>query len=349
MSISYKRITYQTRLQIECLLKAKIPLKQIAFQLNYHLSTIYREYTRGLYTHLNGDYTTEKRYSADIAQQKADFNRTTQGAQLKIANDYDFVKFVEKMIVKEKLSPNAVLLYIKKHNLKFRTKVCRATLYNYIYGGVFLNVGAKHLLRKGKMRRKSKNSKISKSLPFGNSIEKRPSSVSSRDIFGHWEMDSIIGKRDGKGDTLLCFTERKTRFEIIFRSDKTARSTVRAINCLERKYGTRLFRHIFKTITCDNGAEFKSDRFEKSPYTHKRRTSLYYCHPYSSWERGSNENQNAFIRRFVPKGTPIETLSNDDIASIQRYINNYPRAIFDGATSQELFANELSNLQKLLK
>ena len=107
----------------------------------------------------------------------------------------------------------------------------------------------------------------------------------------------------------------------------------------------RLFdRQIFKSFTCDNGCEFtNTEGMEYSP-SGKQRTTIYYCHPYCSSERGSNENQNGFIRRFIPKGTPISKYTPQEIKEIQNFINHYPRGIFNYQNSATLFENELQNL-----
>ena len=117
------------------------------------------------------------------------------------------------------------------------------------------------------------------------------------------------------------------------------------LNSLEKKVGSTNFKKIFKSITFDNGTEFSDvTGMEFSPYTKKRRTTVYYCHPYCSSERGSNENQNGFIRRFMPKGTAISRYSNDYIEYVQNFINTYPRAIFNGQNSAKLFKQELDKL-----
>ena len=160
------------------------------------------------------------------------------------------------------------------------------------------------------------------------------------------EGDSVIGTIK-KGETVLTMTERLTRMELIFKSPgKTEASTVAMLNRLERRIGSGNFRKIFKTITFDNGTEFSDvNGLEYSPYTKKKRTSVYYCHPYCSSERGSNENQNGFIRRFIPKGTVISSYSKEYIQNVQDYINNYyPRAIFNGENSQKRFVRELEKL-----
>ena len=341
----YRRIHRSDRDKIEALYNAGLPVKTIAAELGFSQVSIYAELKRGFYSHRNSDWTETVKYSADKAQRSADYWASSKGASLKIGNDHAFATFVEDMVLAG-YSPEAILGYIKRHNLQFKTKVCRVTLYNYIYNGVLGRISAKNLLRKGKMKRKHKKEPITKQLPkMEHSIEKRPKEVLARLSFGHWELDSVIGTAE-RGKTLLSLTERKTRMQLVFVApDKTAVSVVRCLNKIERKVGSFAFRKIFRTITCDNGPEF-SDAvgIETSPYTKKRRTTLYYCHPYCASERGSNENQNAFIRRFVPKGIPICEFSDRQIKDAQRFINNYPRRIFDFFSASDLFTAELSAL-----
>lgn len=341
----YKTFRKSTRDKLEALYNARIPVKKIAVELGFTETSIYRELKRGFYMHRNSDWTETRKYSADKAQLSADLNSTAKGAPIKLGKDKAFAEFVEMMILEHHYSPSAILDYIKENNLEFKTKVCRVTLYSYIDKGVFLNVTNKNLLRKGKMKRKHRKVKNIKQLPKENSIEERPKEVSKRNTFGHWELDSVVGTLK-KGETLLVLTERLTRMELIFKSkDKSAASTVLMMNRLERKLGSRNFRKIFRTITCDNGTEFSNTLgMEISPYTRSRRTTIYYCHPYCSSERGSNENQNAFIRRFIPKGTSIDQYSSAYIKKVQDYINDYPRRIFDGQNSTKRFLSELDKL-----
>ena len=105
----------------------------------------------------------------------------------------------------------------------------------------------------------------------------------------------------------------------------------------------------FKTITVDNGVEFADfENMEKSIFNKdKKRTSIFYCHPYSSWERGSNENQNKLIRRHIPKGYDFDDKPHEEIQKIQDWINNYPRRKFNYMSSNELFEFELSKIFKI--
>jgi len=342
---SYKTFDKRMRDKLEALYNAGFPVKKICEELGYTHQAIYHELKRGYYMHRNSDWTETKKYSADKAQLSADINATAKGAPIKLGKDKEFATFVEDMVL-QGYSPAAILLYIKENGLKFKTKVCRVTLYSYIDNGIFLRISNKNLLRKGKMKKTVPKEKTSKKLPnVKHSIEKRSAEINSREVFGHWEGDSVIGTQK-KGETVLTMTERLTRAEIIIKSpDKTAASTVRMFNRLERRIGSVNFRKIFKSITFDNGTEFSDvNGIEFSPYTRKRRTFVYYCHPYCSSERGTNENQNGFIRRFIPKGTAISGYSNAYIHYVQNFINNYPRAIFNGENSNKRFEKELKKL-----
>ncbi|MBE6645007.1 MAG: IS30 family transposase [Ruminococcaceae bacterium] len=341
----YKNMTRRTRDKIEALYNAKVPVKTIAEELGYSFQAIYTELHRGFYMHRNHDWTETKKYSADKAQLVADFCMSAKGAPLKLDKDKEFAEFVEDMVLKG-YSPGAILLYVKEHGLNFKTKVCRVTLYSYIDKGIFLKISNKNLLHKGERKKKSAQEKQAKKLPnLEHCIERRPEEVSERNTFGHWEGDSVIGTNK-KGETLFTLTERLTRLELILKSkDKTAGSIVRLLNRLERCIGSVTFRKVFKTITFDNGTEFSDTKgIEFSPYTKKRRTRVFYCHPYCSSERGSNENQNGFIRRFIPKGTAISNYSEAYIQQVQDFINSYPRGIFNGENSLKRFQKELCKL-----
>lgn len=338
---NFKHLTKTARLQLEMLLKANMPKKQIAELLGVHLSTVYREIRRGEYDHLDGStWISEKRYSADKAHNKYLEHLKEKGVSIKLGKDHDYAEYIERRIVDDKLSPGAVLGEIKTKGLLFDTSISINTLYKYIERGYFLRLGIKHLPMKAK-RKRSKRVVVTKRAPRGKSIEQRPLEILERRTFGHWEMDCVCGPTR---NSLLVLTERLTRKEIIIpMRDQTAHSVVRALNALERKYGKR-FKNIFKTITVDNGSEFSDyDGIEKSVYgRNNKRTTVYYCHPYTSCERGTNERINREIRRLIPKGTDLSILSAADVQKVEDWVNDYPRRIFDYHTSRELFRAELS-------
>lgn len=338
---NFKHLSFCDRLQIEALLKAKVSKKEIAQILGVHISTVYRELQRGSYERLNSDYTTTIRYSPDIAEQQYRAYLSAKGAPLKIGSDYAFAHFVEQKILHEKYSPAAVLGEIQTLGISFGTKICVRTLYNYIDKDIFANLSNRNLPMQGNRQKRGYN-RVRKAArpPAGESIEKRPPEISERSTFGHWEMDCVVGKSK---KTLLVLTERLTREEMIIKmNDKTTKSVASALDKVERKYG-KAFPLIFKTITVDNGSEFAGcSEIERSVYGNGKRTKMYYCHPYSSYERGSNENQNRLIRRHLPKGTNFDRISLTTIRSIEKWINNYPRRIFGYHSSEELFQQQLA-------
>lgn len=254
-------------------------------------------------------YTT---YCADVAQQKAVYNATAKGRDLKIGNDYEFIDFVKKMLLEEKYSPYAVLEHIKESHLEFKTSVCKNTLYNYIRLGLIEGVSMQSLPcpRKTQKREKIARRKVSLNNSVCQSIEDRDKAILDRDNYGHWEMDTVVSGRGGKG-VLLVFTERMTREEEIYKiNSKSMHDVTNCINQIEQAIGLKKFRQRYKTITCDNGVEFlDADGIVSSVHEDAKRTELYYCHPYRSCERGSNENANKLIRRWIPKGVNISIYS----------------------------------------
>ena len=340
---SFKQFTYNDRLRLEVLVKAKHTPKEIAEILHFHISTIYRELNRGQFEALNSDLTKEMRYSPDIAQQHKEEVLAAKGADLKIGNERAFAERIEEIIIKEGYSPAAALAKVKAEGYDF--SICVTTLYSYIDKGVFLNLTMKHLPEKRKGEKKHKRKTTQKRATKGESIENRPDEIDTREEFGNWEMDTVVGARGVSKKSLLVLTERKTRKEIIFLlKDHTSAAVVKALDRLERKLGKK-FREIFKSITVDNGSEFADwEGMERSKRGKKKRTKIYYCHPYSSWERGTNENSNRLIRRHIPKGEDFEEKQDKDIEYIETWINNYPRGILGFKTSAQLFEEEIKKL-----
>lgn len=345
MARRFKQLTKADRLKIEALVKAGHGKEEIADQIGVHISTIYRELKRGRYIHTNSDLTEEERYSPDIAHDKYRENLRAKGPDLKIGNDQALADFIEDKMVNEDFSVGAVLGYIEQQGLEFSVTITRQTLYRYIDIGLFLNLTNKDLPIKGNRKKKKKPvRKTQARAAAGDSIEKRPDDIDTREEFGHWEMDTVIGKRGESKHSLLVMTERKTREELMFLlMEHTTEQVVSCINRLEEQWGDR-FSRIFKTITVDNGTEFSDcEGLEKSILQDgENRTKIYYCHPYSSYERGSNENQNKLVRRKVPKGTNFDDRTEDDIKELENWINNYPRLLFGWETAQMQFDKELA-------
>lgn len=336
----YSHLTKTKRLQIEAYLKIKMSVKDIAKNLKVHISTIYREIKRGECELMSTHLVKYKGYSPDLAEKKYQDNLKAKGPDLKIGKDFRLMYYIEDKIVNEKLSPLAVIGEIKFNKIKFKTSITVNTLYSYIEKNIFEKLTIKHLPLKGKEKRKNRSVTV-KRAPRGTSIELRPKEINDRNSFGHWEMDCVCGSTLA---TLLVLSERLTRKEIIFKMDnQKSESVVKCINKLERKFG-KLFKKIFKTITVDNGSEFNDFKsLEKSIYGNKKRFDLYYCHPYSSYERGTNERINREIRRLIPKGSDLSKYTDEDIKKVENWVNNYPRQVLGFNTSNNLY-NKYVNL-----
>ncbi len=168
----------------------------------------------------------------------------------------------------------------------------------------------KHLIM-GKRKKKPQPTPRRNKRIMGRSIETRPEEVQTRKTPGHWEGDTVQPCKSAK-ECFLVLTERKHRDELIAKlPNKEAATTLKALRKLIQAH-----KELFKTITFDNGTEFTyASELEAEG------VKVYFCHPYSSFERGSNENQNRFIRRRYPKGASFEHVTDRDVANMERFIN----------------------------
>lgn len=334
-----KHLTERERYQIEVLTKEKMIPKEIAKRLGRHRRTIEREVYRGKVWLLKSDLTYKKEYCADTAQMIYQKNAQNKGPTLKIGHDHKLAQHIENRIINNKYSPDAVIGEIKEKGLVFKTQICTKTVYNYIDKGIFLNVTNKDLpVKRDKKKGIYKKVSIAHKNLKGTSIEERCESIDNREEHGHWEMDCVEGKQGGSSTVLLVLSERKSREEIIRKmNEKTQECVKREMDRLEKSYKNKFY-STFKSITVDNGSEFLDFKgLENSVLKDgNKRTKLYYAHPYSSWERGTNENSNKLIRRFIPKGVDIGKISIEEIKRIEQWINNYPRRIFCYKTANEM-------------
>lgn len=334
--------TWEQRLMLERMIKQGFSRMEMAKALGKCERSIYYEINRGKCEQLTTNLEKVVRYSPEQAERKYREYLKEKGPELKIGHDYELVRKLEELIVEQKFSPGAALAYIRNGEEKFDTDICETTLYNYIYrGDVFLILSKEHLYEKGRRHYAEKSRQQAARAPRGTSIESRPKEIGKREKFGHWEMDSVMGCKGSKG-TLLVLTERRTRMGImILLEDHTAESVVKAINRLERRFG-KLFYTLFKSITVDNGCEFQDfEGIEIANRRKGRRTIVFFCHPYSAYERGSNENMNRLIRRFFPKGTNFDEVTKEQVAKAERWINSYPRRLLGWKSAADLFDDEL--------
>ncbi|MFH1360150.1 MAG: IS30 family transposase [Candidatus Omnitrophota bacterium] len=327
------------RYKIEVLLQEKKKPKDIAIILGRGRSTIYKEIKRGTVERLQYDLSKKKQYRADVAQRDYKAKVTSKEHELKIGKDRRLEGYIRKKLIEDKFSPDAIIGKIKLEGLAFEGMICTKTLYNYIDAGIFSGITNETLWEKRK-RKKGKHRqvrRISLTNRKGKSIEQRPKKVNDRIEYGHWEGDCVKGPQ-GRTTSLFTLTERKSLEQMIIKIERSTQEEIKiAIDNLEKNLGDQ-FKLKFKSITFDNGVEFldwKSLELS-SRSSRKKRTTIYYAHAYSAWERGSNEVQNKMIRRFIPKGTDIHDISENEIKKIQVWMNNYPRKKLNYWTANQI-------------
>ena len=346
----YKHFTEKDRYKLEGYLESKLEAKEIAVRFNSHVSTIYREIKRGLVVRLRSDLTEYAAYRANVAQQSYEFRVSNRERSLKIGKDKYLEKYIRNKLLNKQYSPDVIIGRIKQKRLTFKGMICTKTLYNYIDRGILSGISNANLWEKRKQKKKRYKAvqRISLRNKGSRSIEDRTQEINNRLEYGHWEGDCVKGPRRRKC-SLFTLTERVTREQIIIKIKSALQSEIKqSMDSLERKYNSG-FNKKFKTITLDNGNEFLDwDGMERSILNKsEKRIEVYFAHPYSSWERGTNENQNRMIRRFIPKGTNIATISNKKIKKIENWMNNYPRKILGYKTANEMVL-ELTGSREVL-
>ena len=332
---SFTHLALQERGMIFALLKEKRSIRYIARQLQRNPGTISREVKRGTTTQLRSNLTTYEAYFPETGQAVYAKHRSASGFLCKIHLVEPFLQFAETKILRDKWSPDTVVGFCRSQpEWLDKELVCTKTLYNYIDQCLLKTRNLDLLL---KVRRKPKRQFLRKNKRIlGQSIELRPAEVENRQEFGHWEIDTVIGKRSND-QVLLTLTERRTRQELIIPLTRKDSASVQVgLEELKERFGLQ-FPQIFRSITADNGSEFSALAALVEPWN----SSVYFAHPYSSWERGTNERHNGLIRRFIPKGKPISEVAPTTIRRIQDWCNQLPRKILGYKTPQQCFDEEL--------
>ena len=297
-----KRLTIAERRFIEKWKDEGKSNRQIALLLGKAPQTIHNDIKRELVRQQVRKGKFELLYSADAAQSRY------ESARKKSVRKGRLDKAIKEKIlhyIKQKYFPE-MMVNAKKVNVPI------STIYYWIHHGQ-LGLTYKDLIypRKPKAEKKRASPRFK---PAGKSIEERPEFINQRLENGHYEMDTVILTKQ-KNQCLLTLTDRRSRHQIIrLIPDKTAQSVNQAVTALMET-------DTIKSITADNGTEFNrlAEVFPQD--------NIYYAHPYSSWERETNENHNRLIRRWLPKGTKKTT--HKLVAFIENWINNYPKKVLN--------------------
>lgn len=342
-----KHLSYDERVLIAYLKNVKtLSNRAIAKELGRAPQTIHTEIKDGTVTTIKqrqkqGDkqyeyYQTD--YSAQAGQTAYDTARINSGRPHKWIESTAFLDFIDDQILNYHQSPDSIIGSAKTQNLFPDNLIpCTKTLYNWIDQG-FLETQNLDLPLKLNRQTKTAKNKKNKTV-LGNSIENRPDIVKAREEFGHWEIDTVVGLKTGQDNVLLTLTERKTRFEIIQKIDGKNAAAVTAGIAQLLKQCDFFFSDIFKTITSDNGVEFANLSSCLNGIT-----EVFFTHPYSSWERGTNERHNGMIHRFIPKGTEMRTVSRLHIKRVENWMNQLPRKILGYQTPRQAFQAEAAKL-----
>ncbi|WP_199777758.1 IS30 family transposase [Lysinibacillus sp. FJAT-14745] len=323
------RLTQFQRGELQGYLNAGITNKsELARKLKVSRGTIYNELARGTTTQvkkINGKHIYMTQYLAETGQAVTDRNVARSRKPLKFERVKAFLVFVDGLLLDrtKTMSLDAIVGLAKLRGLfSPEEMVSTKTLYHYIELGLLKTRNSDLLLKVRRNTKRTKKTHRPNKTVLGKSIEERPDSVESREEFGHFEIDSVVGHKDKEDDVLLTLIERKTRREFIVKMDgKDADSVNYALSSVLKEFG-EYASTVFKSITADNGSEFAglSEMFGD-------RIDIYFTHPYSSWERGTNENHNGIIRRFIPKGHAIEDYSRTQIHMVEEAMNNQEKCL----------------------
>lgn len=324
----------EERHEIEVRLKDGWTVYRIAKKLGRSYNTIKGEIARGTVSLYNDKVF---RYKAKAAEERYKENRRNSRRQYKRLEVSSFIRYVEGHFAEGWSLDACAGRALESGQFRREQVVCTKTLYNYVDRGL---VGIKNIDLPEKLRRNTKKEKARKNKRIlGDSIELRPENVGLREEFGHWEFDTVVS---GKGENEPCavtLTERKTRNSLwVKASAHTADAVQSAIQSVMSHFGSKAAA-VFKTVTSDNGSEFT-----RLTELTSQGTKVYFTHPYSSWEKGTNECHNKLLRRFIPKGGSMSSYTAEDIAFMADWANALPRKILGYRTPEELFEAELDRI-----
>lgn len=327
---NYKRLSSEEREEISRMLAQNCSLNEIAESLNRHVSTISREVSAG-----SGNKYT---YRAGKAQRRAKRNaRKRKKNKRKLNAVAKLKRYIHKKL-KLKWSPVQIAEELEKdYPVDMNMRVAPETIYTYLY---VLPRGSlkKELLsclRQNRKRRhkQSRGVKMERKIKDMLSIEERPKEVLDRIIPGHWEGDLIVGKNNRSA--LGSLVERTTRTTILV--PLKSKEALEVANAFAREV-KKLPQQMKLTLTYDQGREMAEHKL----FTKLTEMKVYFAHPRSPWERGTNENTNGLIRQFFPKGTDFNKITRKEIKKAQNLLNGRPRKALGFQKPYEVF-NQLIN------
>lgn len=313
-------------------------LREIAARVGCAHTTVQNELRRGTLKR-KGRRGRPPSYSAKLGARVYKRNRKSCKRKLRITLCQKFVGWCVKQFFEKHWSLDACVGYARRNKIFSKAEmVCTRTLYNAVRAGL-LDVALLDLPEAASRKPKGADNMTSakRKRMYGEGISARPEIVNKRVQFGHWEGDTVVGKRGAEESLALTMVEKMTEDYIAIKiKNKTSEAVMAAIEQLRKHYGAEKFAEIFKTITVDNGSEF-ADLASIENWG----TKVYYANPYSSWERAQNERHNRILRRYLPKGRSMNEITADDVLYAVDIINALPRKALNYQTPEALFENQL--------
>ncbi len=315
--------------------KDKQSIYGIAKELGRPYNTVKNEITRGMVQLYNGKVS---RYKADVGYSVYLEHRQECRRKYRCLETFAFLQYVSKHFKEDKWSLDVCAgRAIADGSFQREKTVCTKTLYRYVDLGLLpiKNIDLPEKLSRNTKKHKARENKRN----LGRSIEERSGIVDLREEFGHWEIDSVLGKKNENEPAVVALTERKYRNSIWLKvKNHSAEAVDKALDKLLETFGDK-YRKVFKTITSDNGSEFANlSRLEN------KGIGIYFTHPYTSCEKGTVECHNRMLRRFIPKGKSIDDYTADEIMIFADIINALPRKLLGYHTPEELFDTELDRI-----
>jgi len=332
MKTKYSRLNMQERIQIEKYFDKGFSACSIAILLGRHKSTISRELK-------NTHYNSYLAYNAHVKSAKICTDKNY--GKSKIQDNKKLYKFVVSHL-RKRWSPEQISLSLKKNypNEK-HMQVSHETIYYFVclHNKKSLKEELINQLRQKRKTRGSRHTKAVRDIKIVDrlTIDERQLEVGSREIPEHWEGDLIVGKEHGS--YIGTLVERSSRYLILVHLKNKEAETVRKAYEAEFVKLPKLMR---KSLTYDNGTEMAQHKL----LTKKTKMKVYFTHPYSPWERPTNENTNGLLRDYFPKSTDLSVHSKKQLKKVQRELNERPRKVLDVRTPKEVF-NELI-IQKIM-
>jgi len=318
------KINVHERDQIAVWLALKVPLREIARRLDRSVSSVSDEVSRNSVLGV---------YSAHTAQVISD-GRNRHSRQFNALKNSRIYSYAIKKL-RSGWSPEEIAGRLKRTH-KGKTIICHETIYRYIYSEEGKAKQLTEFLIRGHRKRRPWHGRsiYHKGIQNRVSIHDRPEEVDKKDTFGHWETDIVEGK--GHSGGIQTMLERKTRY---FQAKLIPRIDSEYGIAAQTELLTKYPRAATKTVTMDNGKE----NFNHMKLRHMR-IDTYFCDPYCSWQKGSNENHNGILRRYIPKKTDFTSFTQTELNAILKEINDRPRKCLQYETSFEAFKRELKLL-----